>query len=307
MGQWMSLGDVARWWWCTKRFELNQQWQFLWGGAVGFAACSQEKGQPKISRGSPVLSHWDLNQTEDWSYHWRVDLPYWDTFWEGGGVKKISIKDQRKGYDTDGPDAWKVSSHGHLLDNIPPEASCFCFSRLSRSPKEKPTEIRIHFLGVGSSNPLRGYSRQAQPRLGGKEGVVGGSNSASLMTPPHSCHIPPLLFVFSTVSDDLILPQLLFQDFHVCCHTWRHLTWCVWLMCGSSIYLLLFLKKKKKNLCDKLYLWLILSINFYIFFIKLMFGIIWQKCDCLFFRGVHLDHRVCPAHQALLAPLGQTE
>lgn len=119
---------------------------------------------------------------------------------------------------------WRLKSviSWAFLDNIPPEASCFCFSCFSRSPKEKPTEIRIHFLGVGLSNPLRGYSRQAQPRLGGKEGVVGGVKQCQSHDPP-----PPLL---PHSSSPVCLFHLFrwhyftipfFQDFHRCYHTWH--------------------------------------------------------------------------------------
>lgn len=149
---------------------------------------------------------------------------------------------------------WRLKSviSWAFLDNIPPEASCFCFLSFFRSPKEKPTEIRIHFLGVGLSNPLRGYSRQAQPRLGGKEGVVGGVKQCQSHDPPPT----PATFLLSCLSFPPFQMTLFYHSFfpgfspmlpHM---TPRrvHLTWFC-LICGSRIYLLLFLKKSSVISC----------------------------------------------------------
>lgn len=76
----------------------------------------------------------------------------------------------------------------------------FVFFILVPITTNRNNENWIHFLGAELSKPLRGYSgypAEAEMQRGGGR----GPNSASLVTP--TCHIPPLLFVLSILSDAL--------------------------------------------------------------------------------------------------------
>lgn len=173
--------------------------------------------------------------------NWRLELPLkcgfsiLGYFFLGGGLRRFWSK--IGGKVTTQMDLTPEKCHlmGIYWINVPPEVSCFCFSHFSRSPEEKPTEIRIHFLGVGLSNPLRIF--KAGSAKAGRQRGGGGWGFKQCQS-----HDPPLLLQSSS-------PVCLFHFFrwhyftttsfpgfsHMLPHMTSRQVHLAWWVCGSCV------------------------------------------------------------------------
>lgn len=116
-------------------------------------------------------------------------------FWEGGSRRSLSTNGRKAEARMD---LIPKMCHGHLMEKNSSGCIICVFHSCPDHKKKKKKNTRrnenwIHFLGVGLSKPLRGYSGYPA-EAGTQRGGGRGANSTSLVTP--TCHIPPLLSLF---------------------------------------------------------------------------------------------------------------